>query len=155
MLTLHTAPAVRLSPSEPAAVEPGGAVAVDGAVIAAVGPLAELAARYPGARTRHWPGTLGPALVHDGPVPDAESPRERVHALLRCGVGTVTAASLDGDPEAEALRAAAVRVNLAVLPAARLVPLTEGGRADLAAFTEDGRCVATVLAGRLLHRRAW
>jgi hypothetical protein len=28
------------------------------------------------------------------------------------------------------------------------------GRADLAVFADDGSCLATVVAGRLVHRRA-
>jgi hypothetical protein len=32
--------------------------------------------------------------------------------------------------------------------------LAVGARADLAVFAEDGSCLATVLAGRLVHRRA-
>ncbi|MEU2184458.1 imidazolonepropionase-like domain-containing protein [Streptomyces thermolilacinus] len=52
MLTIHTAG------------ERGGAVAVDGALIAAVGPYEELAAAHPGARVRRWPGVLTPGLVN-------------------------------------------------------------------------------------------
>ncbi|ARZ69375.1 hypothetical protein M1P56_00755 [Streptomyces sp. HU2014] len=148
MLTLHAAPAVRPAwDAEPVA---DGAVAVEGDRIAAVGPLAELLERFPGARVRRWPATLGPALVHEGPLPDAPSPRERVHEVLKRGAAAVLAEHAD-EP---GLRAAAGRVGVAVLERPRAVALAEGGRADLAAFAEDGRCVATVLAGRLVHRRA-
>lgn len=154
MLTIHTAPAVRLTlaaDDEPLA---DGAVAVSGERIAAIGPLDELAAAYPDARVRRWPGTLGPALVHDGPLPPAPTPRERIHAVLRLGAAAVLASRLDAEPEADALRTAAARGGLAVLSSARPPALVPTGRADLAAFTADGRCVATVVAGRLVHRRA-
>ncbi|MGX4657598.1 imidazolonepropionase-like domain-containing protein [Micromonospora sp. SCSIO 07396] len=128
----------------------GWAVLVDGDRIEAVGPVGELTQAYPTVRVRRWPGTLGPALVHDGPLPPAPTPRERVHALLRSGVGAVLAVHLT-DP---AVRAAAARNDVAVLDAARPPALTVGGRADLAVFADDGRCLATVVAGRLVHRRA-
>ncbi|WKU03194.1 hypothetical protein [Micromonospora sp. HUAS LYJ1] len=128
----------------------GWAVLVDGDRIEAVGPAGELTRAYPMVRVRRWPGTLGPALVHDGPLPPAASPRERVHALLRVGVGAVLAAHL-ADP---ALRAAVARNDVAVLDTARTPALTVGSRADLAVFADDGRCLATVVAGRLVHRRA-
>ncbi|WP_371654106.1 MULTISPECIES: imidazolonepropionase-like domain-containing protein [unclassified Streptomyces] len=51
MLTLH-APAV------------GDAVVVEGSVVAAIGPYEELAAAYPAARVRRWPGVLLPGLVN-------------------------------------------------------------------------------------------
>ncbi|MDW6060795.1 hypothetical protein SAZ11_25765 [Streptomyces sp. FXJ1.4098] len=148
MLTLHTAPLVRLTPDDAAPLR-DAAVAVDGDRIAAVGPLDELLRAYPRARVRHWPGTLGPGLVHDAPVPDAPSPRERIHALLRLGATAVVAARVT-DPE---LLAAARRGGVAVLDRPRPSALVETGRADLAAFDADGVCVATVLAGRLVHRR--
>ncbi|MEU7566963.1 imidazolonepropionase-like domain-containing protein [Streptomyces fradiae] len=40
------------------------AVAVEGALIAAVGPYEELAAAHPHARVRRWPGVLTPGLVN-------------------------------------------------------------------------------------------
>ncbi|MEV4845703.1 hypothetical protein AB0K20_21120 [Micromonospora matsumotoense] len=128
----------------------GWAVLVDGDRIEAVGPTGELTQAYPMVRVRRWPGTLGPALVHDGPLPPAPSPRERVHALLQSGVGAVLAAHLT-DP---AVRAAAARNDVVVLDTARPPALAAGGRADLAVFADDGRCLATVVAGRLVHRRA-
>ncbi len=138
MLTIHAA-----SPA-------GDAVAVSGDLIEAVGPRAELLARYPSARVRDWPGTLRPALVHDAPVPDAPTARERIHALLRLGATAVTAERVT-DP---GLRAAAVRTGVRVLAGAEPLALAPGVRADLAVFGAEGACLATVLAGRVVHRRA-
>ncbi|MFJ4962907.1 hypothetical protein EES43_16915 [Streptomyces sp. ADI96-02] len=62
MLTIHAAPLVL--PVGAAAVA-GGAVAVDGDRIAAVGPLDEVVAAHPAARIRRWPGVLTPGLRQD------------------------------------------------------------------------------------------
>ena len=137
MLTIHTG-----------SQQPPLAVAVDGERIVALGSPDEVVAAYPTARVRRWRGRLGPGLLHEGPLPEAPSARERVHALLRLGATGARAEHLT-DP---ALRAAAHRNNLAVLD--RPPSLERGARADLAVFAEDGSCVATVLAGRLVHRRA-
>jgi hypothetical protein len=126
----------------------GAGVAVDGELVAALGPAAELEAAYPAARVRRWRGRVGPGRLHEGPLPDAPSARERVHALLRIGATAARPEHLT-DP---ALRAAAGRNNLAV--ADRAPVLAVGGRADLAVFGDKGDCLATVLAGRLVHRRA-
>jgi hypothetical protein len=147
MLTIHVADELRFVWDAEPVKE--GAVAVEGARIAAVGPFAALRERFPGARVRRWPGTLGPALVHEGPLPDAPTPRERVHAVLKLGAVAVLeeyAATAD-------LRAAAERNDVTVLPGARPTALTGTGRADLAVFDDAGACVATVCAGRLVHRR--
>ncbi|MFF7335064.1 imidazolonepropionase-like domain-containing protein [Streptomyces sp. NPDC090306] len=147
MLTLHAADRLLRAPgAEPLA---DGAVAVEGDRIAAVGTLGELTARFPAARVRRWPGDLGPALVHTGPLPDAPSPRERVHAVLKLGATAVLAEHAD---TAE-LRAAAGRGGVLVLGSPRPPVLTEAARADLAAFDATGACVATVCGGRLVHRR--
>ncbi|MBM0275759.1 imidazolonepropionase-like domain-containing protein [Micromonospora tarensis] len=148
MLTLHTAPLLRRDQS--GAPVPGHAVLVNGDRVGAVGPLAELTGAYPGVRVRRWPGTLGPGLVHDGPLPAAPTPRERVYGLLRDGVTAVLAEHL-GDP---ALRAAVDRSDLLVLAAAAVPTLRPGGRADLAVHDVDGACLVTVVAGRIAHRRA-
>ncbi|SCG47571.1 imidazolonepropionase-like domain-containing protein [Micromonospora halophytica] len=148
MRTIHAATLVRRAPGDDPA--PGLAVLVTGDRIEQIAPLDELTEAYPQVRVRRWAGTLGPALVHDGPLPPAPSPRERVHALFRAGVGAVAAAHL-ADPE---LRAAAARNDVVVLDTARPPTLAAGGRADLAVFAEDGSCLATVVAGRLVHRRA-
>ena len=139
MLTIHTA-------ADSAAADT--AVAVDGERIAALGPAAQLEAAYPQARIRRWRGTIGPGLLYEGPLPDAPSARERVHALLRLGATAARPEHL-ADP---ALRAAAGRVMLAASDRAPVLEV--GGRADLAVFSAEGECLATVLAGRLVHRRA-
>ncbi|MFF7182027.1 hypothetical protein [Streptomyces sp. NPDC008121] len=62
MLTIHAADL--LLPGGGRAPVPGGAVAVRGAEIAAVGPYEELAAAHPTARVRRWPGVLTPPLLN-------------------------------------------------------------------------------------------
>ena len=147
MLTIHAADELRPSwDSEPVKV---GAVVVDGDRVAGVGPLGELLERFPGARVRRWPGVLGPALVHEGPLPEAPSPRERVHAVLKSGATAV----LNEYADTAELRAAAARNDVAVLPRMRKTAIVDTGRADLAVFDVDGACLATVCAGRLVHRR--
>ncbi|MFE7644501.1 imidazolonepropionase-like domain-containing protein [Streptomyces phaeoluteigriseus] len=148
MLTIHAADEVRRVWDDPEPVR-GGAVAVQGGRVAGVGPLAELERRFPGARVRRWPGVLGPAHLHEGPLPDAPSPRERIHAVLKLGAAAVLAEHA-GSPE---LRSAADRNDVVVLARARPTAITETGRADLAVFDESGACIATVCAGRLVHRR--
>lgn len=148
MLTIHTADELRYSWDDAGPVEEG-AVVVEGGRVAAVGPLAELLERYPGARVRRWPGTLGPARVHDGPLPDAPTPRERIHAVLKSGAVAVLA-EYASTPE---LRAAAERNDVVVLQRGRPTVVVAGGRADLAVLDAAGACVATVCAGRLVHRR--
>jgi hypothetical protein len=148
VLTIHTAGVLRRAWDDSDPVK-DGAVAVEGVLVAATGSLAELQERFPGARVRRWPGVLGPALVHEGPLPDAPTPRERVHAVLKRGAVAVLEEFVDA-PE---LRVAAERNGLVVLSRDRLAAIVDGGRADLAVFDEDGACVATVCAGRLVHRR--
>jgi hypothetical protein len=127
-----------------------GAVLVGRDRVGAVGTFEELRERSPDARVRRWPGVLGPALLHEGPLPDAPTPRERIHAVLKLGVVAVLEEYAD-TPE---LRAAAERNDVAVLAsAARRPAILQTGRADLAVFGETGACIATVCAGRLVHRR--
>jgi hypothetical protein len=147
VLTLHTAPLVDVGDGTP--VQRGGAVAVSGDRIEAVGPLAALRAAYPAARVRKWPGRLAPARVHTGEPPAAPSPRETVHALFAHGA---TALLVPG-PLDPSLREAAARGGLRLVAAPAPTPLTPGSRADLRATTDDGECVATVCAGRLVYRR--
>lgn len=152
MLTIHAADEVRCVWDDPEPLK-DGAVAVEGSRVVGVGPLAEIRERFPGARVRRWPGVLGPARVHEGPLPDAPTPRERVHAVLKSGAVAVLAMYVDA-PE---LRAAAERNDVVVLPGVRPAAIGLGGRADLAVLdgvgAGSGACLATVCAGRLVHRR--
>lgn len=61
MLTIHAA--ALLLPGGGRAPVPGGAVAVQDAVVADFGPYGELAAAHPAARVRRWPGVLTPGLL--------------------------------------------------------------------------------------------
>ncbi|MDX6229253.1 MAG: aminodeoxyfutalosine deaminase [Frankiales bacterium] len=61
MLTVHTADVVLPMVSEPV---PDGAVLVDGASIAAIGPRTEIVAAHPDARLRQHRGVLTPGLVN-------------------------------------------------------------------------------------------
>jgi cytosine/adenosine deaminase-related metal-dependent hydrolase len=135
LLTLHTG-------------SDGTAVAVDGERIAALGPAAELEAAYPQARVRRWDGAVMAGGLHRGALPDAPSARERVYALLRSGATAAEPAAF-ADPE---LRSAAHRNGLAT--DGHTPVLAVGGRADLTVLAADGSCLATVLGGRLVHRRA-
>lgn len=146
--TVHAATRLRTGADAPPV--PDWGVVVSGDRIAAVSPVDDLLTAHPGARVRRWAGTLGPGRLHDGPLPSAATPRERVHALFRLGVTAVLAAHLD-EP---GLRAVIDRSEVAVVATPVPVMLAPGGRADLAVWTDDGRCVATVVAGRLVHRRA-
>ncbi|KNB50028.1 hypothetical protein [Streptomyces caatingaensis] len=60
MLTIHAAGLLLTGADAPAV--PDGAVVVDGPAVAALGPLDALAAAYPAARVRRWPGVLTPGL---------------------------------------------------------------------------------------------
>lgn len=148
MLTIHAADEVRYTWDDPEPIK-DGAVAVQGIRVHAVGPLTEVQRQFPGARVRRWPGVLGPARVHEGPLPDAPTPRERIHAVLKSGAVAV----LEEYAATPELRAAAERNDIVVLRRTRLTAITEMGRADLAVFDESGVCIATVCAGRLVHRR--
>jgi hypothetical protein len=96
---------------------------------------------------REWPGELRTGRGWEDALPEAPSPRERVHELLLRGVTAVAPGPLGDDP---GLAPAASRVGL---PVGAPAPLTAGARADFAVFAADGSCLATVLAGRLVHRR--
>lgn len=79
MRTLHAAPLLRRTLDEAPTAD--AAVLVDGDRIVAIGPTDELVRAYPGVRMRRWPGTLGPALRHDGPLPP---PPPRANGCTRC-----------------------------------------------------------------------
>ncbi|MCH0541854.1 hypothetical protein I3F58_20240 [Streptomyces sp. MUM 203J] len=78
------------------------------------------------------------------------SARRGVQRLLARGTTALT-----GTLTRPAVRAAVVRSGVRYTergaPRRALVP---SGAADFAVFAEDGTCVATVLGGRLVHRRA-
>ncbi|MDX2542576.1 imidazolonepropionase-like domain-containing protein [Streptomyces sp. WI04-05B] len=148
MLTIHAADEVRYTWDDPDPVK-DGAVAVQGDRVLAVGPLEEVQERFPGARVRRWPGVLGPAHVHEGPLPDAPTPRERIHEVLKSGAVAV----LEEHADTPELRAAAQRNDVVVLPKSRRTAIVHTGRADLAVFDASGECLATICAGRLIHRR--
>ncbi|MEV6317251.1 hypothetical protein [Streptomyces sp. NPDC051776] len=125
MLTVHTADAVWPGPGR--AVVRGGAVVVDGATVAALGPYERVVADHPRARIRRWPGLLTPGLVHRGagrlleavyhpdpreadelgrePVPDAALAAARPGASARRGIqrmlahGTTAVAGKFATPE--------------------------------------------------------
>ncbi|OAR26231.1 hypothetical protein A8W25_12405 [Streptomyces sp. ERV7] len=166
MLTIH-------------APEAGDSVLVDGAVVAALGPYEELAAAYPAARVRRWPGEVSPGLVDtSGPEllerayhPD---PREadalgtepilspsfpiddvRRGGSARRGVQRLLArgvVAVVGELRVRVVAEAVRRSGLAVVPTPVLPPLTVGGPARFAIFDTDGVCVATVVGGRLVYR---
>lgn len=148
MLTIHAADEVRYTWDDPEPVK-DGAVVVEGVRVAAVGALAEVRERFPGARVRRWPGVLGPGRIHEGPLPDAPTPRERIHAVLKSGAVAV----LEEYVGTAELRAAAERNDVVILARTRRTAIVQTGRADLAVLDEGGACLATVCAGRLVHRR--
>ncbi|GAA3762308.1 imidazolonepropionase-like domain-containing protein [Streptomyces tremellae] len=176
----HPALGVRTAGDGPAT--PGLAVVIDGGRIAALGPYETVLGRYGGdggARVRAWDGVLEPgryaadaaellegrywpdpreaAEFGTGPLPAASvamtdtrwgaSARRGVQRLLARGV-TAVAGPFARPQVAAAVRRAGLR--------ARAAALAEGGAADFAVFPAKGadESLATVLAGRLVHRRA-
>ncbi|MFI6642400.1 imidazolonepropionase-like domain-containing protein [Streptomyces sp. NPDC050504] len=158
------------------------AVVVDGDRVAAVGPYEELSAAYgERARTREWDGALtpgrhepdAPALLEAAYWPDPReadalgtepltgaaltalgmtevrwgaSARRGVQRLLALGTTTVA-----GPFARPAVRTAVTRSGLRVQGAPHV--LAVGGPADFAVLAADGGCRATVVGGRLVHRR--
>ncbi|EKX60494.1 hypothetical protein PV416_44070 [Streptomyces ipomoeae] len=153
MLTIHAADELRYGWDDDTEPVKDGAVAVEGDRAVWSGTLTEVQERFPGARVRRWPGVIGPALLHLGPLPDAPTPRERVHEVLKRGATAVLEEYAD-TPE---LQAAAARNDVIVVPRGtpirRPAAIIGIGRADLAVFDDSGTCIATVCAGRLVHRR--
>ncbi|MEU4200445.1 hypothetical protein [Streptomyces sp. NPDC026294] len=179
MLTIHRVHGVRRAPDGVAA--PGHAVVVSGDRVEAVGPYEELYERYgERARVREWNGVLTPgrhepdgaALLESAYHPD---PREaddlgtapltgdaltalgmtdtRWGASARRGVQRLLATgttSVSGPFTRPAVRTAVTRSGLRDRPAPQ--PLAPGAPADFAVLAEDGRCLVTVLGGRLVYR---
>ncbi|MFE0376456.1 hypothetical protein ACFW1M_12880 [Streptomyces inhibens] len=182
MLTLHRVRGVRLV--HDGRLDPGHAVVVDGARLAAIGPYEELWAAYgERARVREWDGVLTPgrqetegaALLEAAYHPDPREADElggepitgealaalemtetRWGASARRGLQRLLATgttALTGPFTRPAVRTAVQRSGLVELPAGGPRALTVGGPAHFAVFADDGSCLATVLAGRLVHRR--
>lgn len=166
MLTIH-------APSE------GDAVLVDGDRLAAIGPYESLAAAYPAARVRRWPGRLSPGLVAADGVELLErayhpDPREadtlgtepilspsfpvddvRRGGSARRGVQRMLArgvVAVMGASRSRVVGEAVRRSGLLVVCDPDLPPLAVGGPARFAVFDEGGVCVATVVSGRLVYR---
>ncbi|MER8183064.1 hypothetical protein [Kitasatospora sp. NPDC094015] len=139
MLTLHRAALLVPDPADPAAPPiPDGAVLVDGAVVAALGPYQDLAGS--GARVRDWGGLLLPGLrnpsgrrlleraYHPDPREDlGEEPLlievdpERRGGSARRGLQRMLAfgtTAVAGPFELPAVRTAVARSGLTVLPGA-------------------------------------
>ncbi|MFE9424557.1 hypothetical protein ACFYNO_16480 [Kitasatospora sp. NPDC006697] len=146
--------------------------------IEAIGPAAELAGAHPGARVRDWPG----ARITGGAVEQAggELLERRYHPDPREGIGTeprelpagLTPAGLGGSArrglqallargvtaltgpfERPEVRTAVARSGLAVVAAPGAREPAVGGRADFVVLEAGSdRCLATVLAGRIVYR---
>ncbi|MDH6549474.1 hypothetical protein M2164_003702 [Streptomyces sp. SAI-208] len=181
MLTIHTADLV--VPGDGRAPLPGGAVLVEGRRIAAVEPYEDLVAAHPTARVRRWPGRITPGLLNPhGPEllersyhPD---PREELGAEPLTGEALSALAMTDARWGASARRGvqrllaqgtvavigplqrptvidAVHRSGLTIQDGsteAAPPPLLPDAEATFAIFSGT-ECVATVIRGRLLHRR--
>ncbi|MEU9174430.1 hypothetical protein AB0D34_42880 [Streptomyces sp. NPDC048420] len=178
MLTIHTAD--QLTPGDGRPPLPGGAVLVEGRQIAAVEVYDDLAAAHPSARVRRWPGVLTPGLVdphgpeileqsyHPDPREDlgdepltgealkaldmtdarwGASARRGVQRLLAQGTVAVV-----GPLRRPAVIDAVHRSGLTIEHGLTETPLIPGTEATFAVF-DTTECVATVIRGRLLHRR--
>ncbi|NEB00116.1 hypothetical protein [Streptomyces sp. SID13726] len=178
MLTIHTADV--LVPGGESPSLPGGAVLVEGHRITAVEVYDDLAAAHPSARVRRWPGALTPGLLHPhGPEflersyhPD---PREdlgtepltgeslsalamtdtRWGASARRGVQRLLAqgtVAVVGPLQRPTVIDAVHRSGLSIEQGPMESVLLPGEDATFAIFAAT-ECVATVIKGRLLHRR--
>ncbi|MEV4613843.1 hypothetical protein AB0K43_14780 [Kitasatospora sp. NPDC049258] len=157
MLTLHRAALLVPDPADPTAPSiPDGAVLVDGALVAALGPYEQLA--HPGARVREWGGLLLPGLrnpagrwllerayhpdpreeLGEAPLlievdPDRRSGSARRGLQRMLAFGTTAVA---GPFELPAVRTAVARSGLTALPGdggpGGLDPLAAGSPGELA-----------------------
>lgn len=178
MLTIHTADELLRGDGGPPL--PSGAVLVEGRQIAAVEVYDDLAAAHPTARVRRWPGVITPGLLnphgpelleqtyHPDPREDlgaepltgealssldmtearwGASARRGVQRLLSQGTVAVTG-PLRRPTVIDAVHRSGLRIEHGVTP----MLLRPGGDATFAIF-DAPECVATVIKGRLLHRR--
>ncbi|MGW7517288.1 hypothetical protein ACWGJ2_17030 [Streptomyces sp. NPDC054796] len=136
------------------------------------------------ARVREWAGVLDPGRYEPDAAPLLEQayhpdPREaaalgtepltgdalaalemtdtRWGASARRGLQRLLASgttALSGHFTRDPVRRAVERSGVRLLPAPRPRALVPAGPADFAVFASDGACLATVLGGRLVHRRA-
>ncbi|MGW0361912.1 imidazolonepropionase-like domain-containing protein [Streptomyces sp. NPDC002990] len=145
MLTLHTAellvPGPRSTPLS------GGAVLVEGDRIARVGAYEDLAAAYPHARARRWPGVLTPGLLARG----ADELLERTYypddpyEVTELGAGPISgAAALDALKMTEARWGSSARRGTQKLLARGVVAVT-GRFAIPAVRTAVARSGLTIL----------
>lgn len=160
----------------------GTALAVSDDRVAALGPAPELRAAHPSARVREWQGTVSAGRCADDAVtllehayhPDpreadvlgtepltglaldaldlngtrwGHSARRGVQRLLGRGV-----TALVGPFTRPEVRTAVRRSGLVVWTSPRQPELAAGGRADFTVTAADGRCLVTVIAGRLVYR---
>lgn len=178
MLTIHTADV--LAPGGESPALPGGAVLVEGRRITAVGVYDDLAAAHPSARVRRWPGVLTPGLLHPRGSEFLErsyhpDPREdlgtepltgealsaltmtdtRWGASARRGVQRLLAqgtVAVLGPLHRPTVIDAVHRSGLTIAQGLTQSVLLPGADATFAVF-DAPECVATVIRGRLLHRR--
>lgn len=99
---------------------------------------------------------LGTAPLTGAALDGLEMTETRWGAGARRGLQRLLAAgttSLAGPFTRPAVRTAVLRSGLRVTERPQAPVLAPSCRADFAVFAEDGTCLATVLAGRLVHRR--
>ncbi|MCK1796629.1 hypothetical protein MTQ01_11510 [Streptomyces sp. XM4193] len=92
-------------------------------------------------------GEAALAALELTPTRWGESARRGVRSLLASGV-TCLAGPLTTEPARNAVR----RAGLPVRDLGHPPRLAVGNRADFTVLAADGRCLATALSGRLLHR---
>ncbi|MEV7075423.1 hypothetical protein [Streptomyces sp. NPDC093990] len=181
MLTIHTADVV--VPGGGRSLLPGGAVLVEGRHIAAVEAYEDLAAAHPAARVRRWAGRITPGLLnphgrelleesyHPDPREDlgdepltgealsalamtdarwGASARRGVQRLLAKGTVAVVG-PLQRPTVIDAVHRSGLRIEHSFTEEP-LIPLLPGADATFVVF-DAPECVATVIRGRLLHRR--